>query len=161
MVEIRSGSYCRSYLTCASNTVWESPRVVTFPVTINIWVLRCSPMTGLRPDNRQTAIRLPVQARNLYFHPNLLRATQPRRNAAVAWRRPLTPTQFRVQGKWNYTYPTPPYAFMECTATAFFLCMFELRLHTLRWQQNIQTSQKSQPISKFRPFDVQVGLLRH
>jgi len=130
-------------------------------VTIKIRVLRCSPVVGLRPDNWQAAIRLPAQVKNLSFHPNLLRATQPRRNEAVGWSWPLTPTQFRVEGEWNYTYPTPPYAFMERTTTTFSLCMFELGLHTLRWQYNTQTSQKSQPISTYRPFYVQAGLLLH
>jgi hypothetical protein len=72
MVEIRSGSHCRNYLTSASNAVWESPPAVTFPVTINIWVLRRSPVVGLRPDNPQTTIRLPAQARNLSFSSKLL-----------------------------------------------------------------------------------------
>jgi len=157
--EIRSASYCRNYLTCIKFGLGISSSC-DVPVTINeSWGARQWLVYGLTTDKplfdyqHWQEIFLFIQTSWGPPRPGVMRQWR------EADRSTLPSSEFKVSG--TIHTPLPPYAFIECTAPTFFLCMFELRLHTLRWQQNIQTSQKSQPISRFRPFDVQVGHLRH
>lgn len=86
----------------------------------------------------------------------------PNPGAMRQWREaghsPLPSSEFKVSGTNILHFPI-------CIHGAIRDNLFPLNvwigLHTLRWQRNIQTSQESQPISRIRPFDVQVGLLRH
>jgi len=111
-----------------------------------------------QPTNRYSIIRTGKKSffssKPLVSHPALAECGSGRKLNT-----PLPSSGFKVSGtihsplphRHSWSAPRQPFSFV-CLNYAYI---------PFRWQQNIQTSQKSQPISRFRTFDVQVGLLRH